>query len=101
MKNICQKCSDKLDKNINSLCFLYGGTLVNYQLSFFEHANQLDRERNIMSILVDTIENDGLKCPNCGENIKLESTKINKILSSVKDIKDKLDGLKSFKYNLE
>ena len=30
-KDICQKFSNKIDKNINSLIFLYGGTQINFQ----------------------------------------------------------------------
>ena len=29
MKNICQKFVDKVEKNINELCFLYNGNQVN------------------------------------------------------------------------
>ena len=100
MKDICQKCSFKLKKSFNSLCFLYGGSLVNYQLSFIEQANRFDKEKNEMNIIVITIENDGLKCPKCGEIIKLESAQINKIISSVDKIKKKLDGMKSIIENI-
>ena len=100
MKDICKKYSGKLEKSIDSLCFLYGGNIVNYQLSFFEQASQIDKERNEMCILVYDIENGGLKCPKCGEIIKLESTKISEIISSVNDIKNKIDGLKSLIENI-
>ena len=73
MKDICQKCADKLKMDINSLYFIYGGTMVNFQLSFIQQANIFDKERNTMNILVNINENDRLKCPKSGTNIKLES----------------------------
>ncbi len=33
MKDICQKYVNKIDKNINSLIFLYGGNQLNFNLS--------------------------------------------------------------------
>ena len=95
MKDICQKCADKLKMDINSLYFIYGGTMVNFQLSFIQQANIFDKERNTMNILVNINENDRLKCPKCGTNIKLESKQINEIISSVNEIKNNLDGMKS------
>ena len=59
MKDICLKYSDKIKKNISSLFFLYGGTLVNYEVSFYEQANLIDKTSNEMRILVYNIENFG------------------------------------------
>ena len=36
MKDICQRYSNKIDKNINSFIFLYGGNQINIQLKFKE-----------------------------------------------------------------
>ena len=36
MKNICLKYSSKINTNINSLYFLYGGNQINPNLSFQE-----------------------------------------------------------------
>ena len=52
MRDICQKYSTKIDKNINSLLFLYGGNRVNFELSFEELANSLDRNNHEMKISV-------------------------------------------------
>ena len=52
MKDICQKYANKIGRNINSLVFLYGGSNLNFQLSFKEQANIIDKERNEMNILV-------------------------------------------------
>ena len=97
MKNICQKYANKLGRNVNSLIFLYGGSLINFQLSFKEQANIIDKERKQMSVLVYKNEND-LSCPKCGEKINLNSDKINDIKASINNISDMLKGLK---FNIE
>ena len=52
MKEICQRYINKIEKNLNSLIFLYGGKQLNFNLSFKEQANGLDKERNEMKVLV-------------------------------------------------
>ena len=52
MKEICQRYVNKIEKNLNSLIFLYGGKQLNFNLSFKEQANGLDKERNEMKVLV-------------------------------------------------
>jgi len=93
MKDICQKYANKIGRNVNSLVFLYGGSNLNFQLSFKEHANIIDRERNEMSILVYKNEND-LTCTKCGEKINLNTEKINDIRTSIKNIGDTVRGIK-------
>jgi surface protein len=93
MKDICQKYANKIERNVNSLIFLYGGSNLNYQLSFKEQANIIDRERNEMSVLVYKNENE-LSCPKCGEKINLNSDKINDIKTSINNINDTIKGLK-------
>ena len=44
MKDICQKFSNKMNKNLNSYYFLYGGNPLNFQLRFKELANFIDRK---------------------------------------------------------
>ena len=39
MKDICKNYSIKINKNMNSLLFLYEGNQVNYELSYKEYAN--------------------------------------------------------------
>ena len=48
MKNICNKYASKINININSLIFIYGGNQINYELSFQEQANSIDKKRNEM-----------------------------------------------------
>ena len=52
IKEICQRYLNKIGKSINSLIFLYDGNQVNYNINFKEQANVIDRERNIMKVLV-------------------------------------------------
>ena len=90
MRDICNKYSLKINMNINSLIFLYGGIKVDFELTFKEQAKKIDRERNEMSILVYLAkEEKGLKCPNCGEIINLDI--FDKIIKNQNDL---LNGLK-------
>ena len=52
MEDICQKYSAEINKNINSLMFLYEGNKVNFELSFKDQANSIDRENHEMKISV-------------------------------------------------
>ena len=72
MKYICSRFAQKVDINVNSLIFIYGGNKVNYELTFNQLANSMDNNINQMKILVYQIENDGLKCKKCGEKIHLD-----------------------------
>ena len=93
MKDICEKYSNKIGRNVNSLVFLYGGSHLNFELSFKAQANIIDKERNEMSVLVYKNE-DELSCPKCGEKINLNSEKINDIKTSINNISDMLKGVK-------
>ena len=94
MKDICQKYANKIERNVNSLIFLYGGSNLNFQLSFKDQANIIDKERNEMKVLVYKNESDELSCPKCGEKINLNTEKINDIKSSIKNIADTISGAK-------
>ena len=45
IKDICQKYVTKIESNINSLIFLYGGNKLNMELRFKEQANLIDINR--------------------------------------------------------
>ena len=94
MKDICQKYANKIQKNINSLVFLYGGNQINFQLRFIGQANSLDKERKEMRVLVYTNESDDFKCPKCGEIFKLNTEQFEIILSSYNTIKNNINGAK-------
>ena len=97
MKYICQKYENKIQINMNSLIFLYGGNHLNFDLSFNELANSIDKSNNKMKILVyknEFNEFNECSCPKCGEKIKIKSDKIDKVILSNNNIKDKIDGIK-------
>ena len=94
MKNICQKFVNKIQIDLNSLIFLYNGAMVNFELSFIEQANSLDKSNNKMTILVYRNNEEGLNCPKCGERIKFDTKIIDKLLEFNNDINDTLEGLK-------
>ena len=94
MRDICQKYATKINKNIDSLVFLYGGNQINFNLSFNEQSNSLDRNNNLMKVLVYENENEKLICPKCGEKIKLKIEELDNILISYNEIKDTINGIK-------
>ena len=93
IKDICQKYANKIGRNVNSLVFLYGGSNLNFQLSFKEQANIIDKERNEMNVLVYKNLNEFV-CPKCGEKINLNNEKINDIKSSIQKINDTVKDAK-------
>ena len=72
IKDICQRFANKVEKNINSLLFLYGGNQLNFLSSF----KDLVKDKNEMKVLVYTKEDDEFMCPKCGEKIKLTFNKM-------------------------
>ena len=98
MRDICQKYATKVNENLNSLLFLYWGSRINFELKFKEQANSLDNDNNKMSILVYKNEIDEFVCPKCGERLKVDTTKIDEIISSNNYIKQKIE---SIKFNIE
>ena len=58
LKDICENYSNKINKNINSLLFLYEGNKINFDLSFKEYANFIDRNKNELKIFVNKNENN-------------------------------------------
>ena len=83
LKDIIKRYIIKTDKKKDDIYFLYGGSQINEDLTFEEHASSEDKKRNKMSILVfDRIDNDESKsnklkksnnliCPECKENIRI------------------------------
>ena len=52
MKDICAIYASKIDKDLNSLYFLYNENQINNELTFYEQANLLDKQSLEMNILV-------------------------------------------------
>ena len=93
MKDICQKYATKINQDINSFLFLYGGNQLNFQLCFNEQASSIDRNTNVMKVLVYKNESEGLVCPKCGEKISLNTEKFNDIILTYNEIRDTIDGI--------
>ena len=91
MKDICQKFANKVQKNINSLLFLYGGN----QLNFLSNFKDLAKDKTEIKVLVYTKEDDDFICPKCGEKIKLNTEKIDDIILSINNLKETIDSAKS------
>ena len=94
IKDICQKYATKINSNINSLLFLYGGNQINMELKFKEQANSMDINNNEMNVLVYKRENDDFTCPHCNNKIKLNTEKIDNIILSNNNIKDIINSIK-------
>ena len=78
MKDICQRFAKKLKIEIDKIYFIYNGSKINEELNFNEQANEEDRKRNIMNVLVNDIndrkeekiiKSKEVICPICKENI--------------------------------
>ena len=93
MGNICRKYSSKIGIDINSLCFLYSGSQINFELTFYQQANNVDNISNNMNIIVFKLEQDKLICPKCGEKINFDKKIIDKLEESNTNAIDILGGL--------
>ena len=77
MKDICQKFTSKIGKNLEDFQFLYSGQSINFQSTFNELANEVDKRQGKMTILVEPTKNEEdikkeikskeIICPKCGE----------------------------------
>ena len=86
MKDICSNLSNKINVNINSLIFLYGGNKLNLEKTFKEMTKE-----NKINIIVYKYENEEI-CPKCGKILNNEI--INEIISSNNNINYTLIGIK-------
>ena len=82
MRDICERYSTKVGIHMNLLMFLYGGNQLNLELKFKEQANSFDKSSKEMNVIVIKNDLDSFTCPNCGEKIKLNTEKIDEIISS-------------------
>ena len=84
MKDICKKLLSKISKDISKIYFIYDGNKINQDFTFFQQANEIDKKRNIMNVIVlksdnkdennfDTKYNEvnEIICPKCGENAQI------------------------------
>jgi len=76
LEKIIRKFEIKTEKNPNDLCFLYGGQIIDKNLTFIGLANSFDRQRKIISVIVT-------------DNYYKGNNTI--ILKEVKELKEKLN----------
>ena len=103
MEDICRRYAQKLQEDYKSLYFIYSGNIVNPKLSFAELISKIDKTNNKMQILVFKNylnDEEGIKCPKCGEIIKQDTTKIDNVVSSINEEKNQLDGVISIIKNI-
>ena len=94
MEDICKRCSNKINIDINNFYFLYGGENIDLKLSYEEIISEDDLNRGKMSILIyqnnsnantnesnqniSKIKSKYAICPKCKENclLKIKDYKI-------------------------
>ena len=97
IKNICERYSTKIQKDINSLIFIYGGNQLNLESNFNSISNSIDKGNNEIKILVYKIENNNTNeclCPKCGAKIILNKDKIDDFILFNNNIKEAINGIK-------
>ena len=89
MKDIIDKFIIKIQNKENNLYYLYNDTQINYELTFNQQANDIDKNRKKMNIIItknvdNNIEDKKIPskdviCPECNENILIdfENFKVN------------------------
>jgi hypothetical protein len=79
MRDIINRFNEKLKINMNKAQYLYGGNQVNLELTFYQQASNIDKQRKEMNILVyinesiisnnqSIIKSKEIICPKCKEN---------------------------------
>ena len=78
MKDIINRFLIKLENKEKNLYYLYNGTQINYELTFNEQENDIDKNRKKMNIIVTKSEDaqniikeivsKDIICPECREN---------------------------------
>ena len=92
---VIQKFCSKAQKNMNDLCFLYNGKIVDTNLTFFNLANSFDKERKIISLIVTDqyAKNDSKLIK---ENKELKE----KLLEAYKKIEEQKQEIEDLKYKM-
>ena len=95
MKDIIDKFIARIEKKEDELIFLYNCTIIKNDLTFMEIANEIDKERKKMNIIVinnkeekneiKSIISKDIICPECLDNSLLD----------IKDFKINLNGCKN------
>ena len=98
MKQICEKFAFKSALDFDSLYFLYNGGKIDFNLTFYEQANSLDKKNLEMNVIAfsDVKNQIELKCPNCQHLLNVAEIKdFYKLINYNKNIDKMLIDLKS------
>ena len=88
MKDICQNFASKVQINFNNLIFLYGGKIIDLELTFEKQANAIDINNNEINVLVYEYEKcDEIKLNELEKNSKITNENIRDIMKE--DLKKK------------
>ena len=80
LKDLCQTFAAQKGLEMDNLYFLYGGEIINYELTFNQQAKEEDKKNGKMNILVysynktiinensNSIQSEEVICPKCLEN---------------------------------
>ena len=93
--NIIIKYSQKVQKNKDDLCFLYGGQVVNVNTTFNGLANSIDKKRKIISIIATN------NYAGNNSNLILENKQLKEKLTKAYKTKDELKAeIQELKYKI-
>ena len=92
--DICQRYATKINENLNSLLFLYGGNQLNFEPKLKDTISSIDKERKEMNVIVYRNDVDEFICLKCGEIIKLNTKKFDEIITHYNDILDSINRVK-------
>ncbi len=101
-ENIIIKFGSKIKRNTNDLCFLYGGQIINKNLTFNTLVNPFDRQRKIISVIVTNnyyIGNNNSFILNDYNKLKAKLIEANKIIEKqnkeIQEMKYQISMVKS------
>ena len=89
MKDICQKYATKIKTNIDSLIFLYKGSQINFELTFSNQADSIDRNNGKMKILVNKKKNSQFNSPKNKDSSKDYNNTSKNNIEVLKKVKSK------------
>ena len=96
LESIFQKFSIKIQKNVDELCFLYGGKFIDKNSTYIKLANSIDKERKIISIIV----NDDVQKDNNSELLKENKELKEKLNEANKIIEEQKKEIQELKYEI-
>ncbi len=96
MKDIINKFLNKIGKKKKNIYFLYNGQIMNEELTFNKCANNLDKSRNCMTVIILEVQgsDDDLQCMKKSNYIICPECKENSLIT-IEDYKIRIYGCKN------